>query len=179
MECSSGVGIDVPTFGYFEHRLQIFVGMYITNSWVMFNWDIYQLLLNVDYCDLKSSGSVDFGWCDSILSQRLRWFLCMIIDMLLFFLRDYLNSPALRVNIHVRSLRQLLPRHTGRLKQGVTGHSAYWHKRSSSQKEIIGYLLGEWLFQSWFQMCEANFRFNETDWYVLQILCQYQPQHIE
>ena len=32
-------------FGDFEHRLQIFVGDYIPNSWVMFNWGIYQPLL--------------------------------------------------------------------------------------------------------------------------------------
>ena len=30
----------------FEHHLQISVGDYITNSWVMFNWDIYQPLLH-------------------------------------------------------------------------------------------------------------------------------------
>ena len=29
-------------FGDFEHHLQIFVGNYIPDSWVMFNWDIYQ-----------------------------------------------------------------------------------------------------------------------------------------
>ena len=31
-------------FGDFEHHLQISVGDYIPNSWVMFNWDIYQPL---------------------------------------------------------------------------------------------------------------------------------------
>ena len=29
-------------FGDFEHHLHISVGNYIPNSWVMFNWDIYQ-----------------------------------------------------------------------------------------------------------------------------------------
>ena len=33
-------------FGDFEYHLQISVGIYIPNSWVMFNWDIYQPLLN-------------------------------------------------------------------------------------------------------------------------------------
>ena len=41
----TGVGIDVPIVGYFEHQLQIIVGVYILNSWVMFKWDIYQPLL--------------------------------------------------------------------------------------------------------------------------------------
>ena len=31
-------------FGDFEYHLQISVGIYIPNSWVMFNWDIYQPL---------------------------------------------------------------------------------------------------------------------------------------
>ena len=38
-------------FGNFEHHLQIAVGDEISpidpNSWVMLNWDIYQLLSNV------------------------------------------------------------------------------------------------------------------------------------
>ena len=32
-------------FGDFEHHLQISVVNYIPNTWVMFNWDIYQPLL--------------------------------------------------------------------------------------------------------------------------------------
>ena len=27
-----------------EHQLQIILGIYIRNSWAMFNWDIYQTL---------------------------------------------------------------------------------------------------------------------------------------
>ena len=34
-------------FGDFEYHLQISVGIYIPNSWVMFNWDIYQPLLEI------------------------------------------------------------------------------------------------------------------------------------
>ena len=41
----SGVG-KCPFFGDFEHHLQISVGYYIPNSWVMLNWDIYQPLLS-------------------------------------------------------------------------------------------------------------------------------------
>ena len=37
-------GWYMSLFGDFEHRLQIFVGDYIPNIWVMFNWDIYQPL---------------------------------------------------------------------------------------------------------------------------------------
>ena len=33
-------------FGDVEHHLQISVGDDIPNSWVMFNWDIYQPLTN-------------------------------------------------------------------------------------------------------------------------------------
>jgi len=29
-----------------EHHFQVFDGHYIPNSWVMFDWDIYQLVLN-------------------------------------------------------------------------------------------------------------------------------------
>ena len=36
--------VNVP-FRDFGHRLQIFVGDYIPNSWVMFNLDIYQPLI--------------------------------------------------------------------------------------------------------------------------------------
>ena len=32
-------------FGEFEHHLQISVGDYVPNGWVMFSWDIYQPLL--------------------------------------------------------------------------------------------------------------------------------------
>ena len=31
-------------FGDFEHHLQVPIGDYIPNIWVMFNWDIYQPL---------------------------------------------------------------------------------------------------------------------------------------
>ena len=37
-----GVGVDVPFWGFVSHHLQISVGNYIPNGWVMFNWDIYQ-----------------------------------------------------------------------------------------------------------------------------------------
>ena len=33
--------------GDFEHHLQISVGIYIPTSWVMFNWDIYQPLIDI------------------------------------------------------------------------------------------------------------------------------------
>ena len=38
-------------FGDFEHHLQIFEGYDIQNRRVMFNWDIYQPLLNRDLSD--------------------------------------------------------------------------------------------------------------------------------
>ena len=41
-------------FGDFEHHLQISVGNYIPNTWVMFNWDIYQPLLRLE--DVGSNG---------------------------------------------------------------------------------------------------------------------------
>ena len=37
--------VDVPFWGFGSHHLQISVGNYIPNTWVMFNWDIYQPLL--------------------------------------------------------------------------------------------------------------------------------------
>ena len=37
-------GWQMSLFGAFEHHLHIFVGYYIPNSRVMFNWDIYQPL---------------------------------------------------------------------------------------------------------------------------------------
>ena len=37
--------INVLFFGFVSHHLQISVGICIPNSWVMFNWDIYQPLL--------------------------------------------------------------------------------------------------------------------------------------
>ena len=40
----SGVGIDVPFWGVVSHHLQICVGDDISNSWVMYKWDIYQPL---------------------------------------------------------------------------------------------------------------------------------------
>ena len=40
-------GRDMSLFGDFEHHLQIFVGDYIPNGGVMFNWDIYQPLFVV------------------------------------------------------------------------------------------------------------------------------------
>ena len=43
----TGVGIDVPFWRLVSHHLQISVGDYIPNSWVMFNWDIYQPLCNM------------------------------------------------------------------------------------------------------------------------------------
>ena len=36
--------VNVPFGGDVEHHLQISVGIDIPNSWVMFNWDIYQPL---------------------------------------------------------------------------------------------------------------------------------------
>ena len=51
--------VNVPClsfFGDFEHHLQVFVGDYIPNSWVMFNWDIYQPLTEVYY------GLFNFCW---------------------------------------------------------------------------------------------------------------------
>ena len=43
---STGAGIDVPTIGDLFHitKTTISVGDDIPNSWVMFNWDIYQPL---------------------------------------------------------------------------------------------------------------------------------------
>ena len=38
--------VNVPFWGFFEHHLQISVGIYIPNSWVMFDWDIYQPLIS-------------------------------------------------------------------------------------------------------------------------------------
>ena len=35
---------QMSVFGDFEHHLPISVGDYTPNSWVMFNWDIYQPL---------------------------------------------------------------------------------------------------------------------------------------
>ena len=32
--------VNVPFWELVSHHLQIFVGYYIPNSWVMFNWDI-------------------------------------------------------------------------------------------------------------------------------------------
>ena len=49
-------------FGDFEHHFQVFVGDYIPNSWVMFNWDIYQPL----YSARASSG---FG----VAQEAPRW----------------------------------------------------------------------------------------------------------
>ena len=37
--------VNVPFWVLVSHHLQISVGDYIPNSWVMFNWDIYQPLL--------------------------------------------------------------------------------------------------------------------------------------
>ena len=34
-------------FGDFEHHLQRFVGDYITISWLMFNWDVYEPQPNI------------------------------------------------------------------------------------------------------------------------------------
>ena len=51
--CNEGQGATFRRgfYGFFGfrkvHHLQISVGIYIPNSWVMFNWDIYQPLLNV------------------------------------------------------------------------------------------------------------------------------------
>ena len=44
-------------FGDFEHHLQISVGNYIPNTWVMFNWDIYQPLEEAGDCPEESSSS--------------------------------------------------------------------------------------------------------------------------
>ena len=38
--------VNVPSWGFVSHHLQISVGYYIPNSRVMFNWDIYQPLKN-------------------------------------------------------------------------------------------------------------------------------------
>jgi hypothetical protein len=43
-------------FGDFEHHLQIFVGNYIPNTWVIFNWDIYQPLLDLGNGSTPSAG---------------------------------------------------------------------------------------------------------------------------
>ena len=44
--------------GDFEHHLQISVGIYIPNSWAMFNWDIYEPLqkgiLTLDFTNIWS-----------------------------------------------------------------------------------------------------------------------------
>ena len=47
-----GLGL-MSLFGDFEHHLPISVGDYIPNSWVMFNWDIYQPLINPSSCGLN------------------------------------------------------------------------------------------------------------------------------
>ena len=46
-------------FGDFEHHLPISVGDYIPNSWVMFNWDIYQPLLINHQIDLTPTPKGD------------------------------------------------------------------------------------------------------------------------
>ena len=43
-------------FGDFEHHLPTSVGNYISNSWVMFNWDIYQPLYNKDMLKVEKTG---------------------------------------------------------------------------------------------------------------------------
>ena len=48
--------VNVPFWGCVSHHLQICVGDYIPNSWVMFNWDIYQPLFNCSDCSVKMTG---------------------------------------------------------------------------------------------------------------------------
>ena len=54
-----GVGIDVPFWGFFEHHLQIFVGNYIPNTWVM--WKI------------GTFTNLCFPWFQPIQNEALWW----------------------------------------------------------------------------------------------------------
>ena len=61
--CIHHRGWSMSLFGDFEYHLQISVGIYIPNSWVMFNWDIYQPLLN--------DGKMMVNWLMTVI---LWWF---------------------------------------------------------------------------------------------------------
>ena len=54
-------------FGDFEHHLQTSVGIHIPNSWVMFNWDIYQpLILTSFFCGISELDMFE-NWSDGII----------------------------------------------------------------------------------------------------------------